>query len=120
MRAHRHARVATGLVVIAVPLGSFWASVFGVSGAGDPAEQVIASRLLLGVEAAVLPDRAPTVRPSAERPARGSMLLGMALAALAVAFGLRSRRLRSDAASVGPLVRSTRLEARAPPHLQLA
>jgi hypothetical protein len=120
MRVHRQAQVATGLVVVAVLLGSLWAGVLGASGAGNPADQLTASRLL-GVEAAVLPDRAPALRPSAERPeSGGSMLLGMVLAALAAAFALRAQRLRSDLALVGPLVRSTRLEARAPPHLQLA
>jgi hypothetical protein len=121
MRVHRQAQAATGLVVVAVLLGSLWAGIPGASGAGDPADQLTASRLLLGVEAAVLPDRAPALRPSAERPeSGGSMLLGMVLGALAAAFGLRPRRLRSDLALVGPLVRSTQLEARAPPHLQLA
>ena len=50
----------------------------------------------------------------------GSLLLGMLLAALAAAFAVRPQRLRSDLAVVGFLVRSTQLEARAPPHLQPA
>jgi hypothetical protein len=121
MWVHRQAQVATGLVVVVMLLGSFWAGFLGASGAGNPADQVTASRLLLGVEAAVLPDRAPAVRPSAERPeSGGSTLLGIVLAALAAAFALRPQRLRSDLAPVWPLVRSTKLEARAPPHLQLA
>jgi hypothetical protein len=121
MGMHRQAQVATGLVVVAVLLGSLWAGFLGASGAGNPADHLTANRLLLGVGAAVLPDRAPALRPSAERPeAGGSMLLGMVLGALAVAFGLRLRRLRSDLALVGPLVGSTQLEARAPPYLQLA
>ena len=120
MRVHRQAQVATGLVVVAVLLGSLWAGVLGASGAGNPADRLTASRLLLGVEAAVPPDRAPALRPSAERPESGGMLLGMVLAALAAAFALRSQRLGSDLGLVGPLVQSTQLEARAPPHLQLA
>ena len=121
MRVHRQAQVATGLVVVAVLLGSLWGGVRGASGVGDPADQVTASRLLLGVEAAVLPDRAPALRPSAERPeSGGTLLLTMVLAALAAAFALRPRRLRSDLALVGSLVRSTQLKARAPPHFQPA
>jgi hypothetical protein len=121
MRVHRQAQVATGLVVVAVLLGSLWAGVLGASGAGDPADQLTASRLLLGVEAAVPPDRAPALRPSAERPELdGSLVLGMLLAAFAAAFALLRRRLRPDPALVGPLVRSTQLEARAPPYLQPA
>ena len=116
MRVHRQAQVATGLVVVAVLLGSLWAGVLGASGAGNPADQLTPSRLLLGVEAAVLPDRAPALRPSAERPeAGGSMLLGMVLGALAAAFVLRPGRLRSDLALGELLVRSTQLKARAPP-----
>jgi hypothetical protein len=121
MRVHRQAQAATGLVVVAVLLGSLWAGVLGASGAGNPADQVTASRLLLGVEAAVLPDRAPALRPSAERlESGGSLLLGMVLAALAAALALCPQRLRSALALVGSLVRSTQLEARAPPHFQLA
>jgi hypothetical protein len=121
MRVHRQAQVATGLVVVAVLLGSVWVGVLGASGEGNPADQVTASRLLLGVEAAVLPDRAPALRPAAERPdAGGSMLLAMVLAGLAAAFALCPQRLRSDLALVGPQVRSTQLKARAPPHFQLA
>ena len=90
MRVHRQAQVATGLVVVAVLLGSLWAGVLGASGAGNLADQLTANRLLLGVGAAVLPDRVPVLRPSAERPeAGGSMLLGMVLGALAAAFVLR-------------------------------
>jgi hypothetical protein len=121
MRVHRQVQVATGLVVVAVLLGSLWVGVLGASGVGNPADQVTASRLLLGVEAAVLPDRALALRPSAERPKScGSMLFGMVLAALAAAFALRPQRLRSDLALVGPLVQSTQLDARAPPFFQLA
>jgi hypothetical protein len=121
MRVHRQAKVATGLVVVAVLLGSLWTGVLSASGAGSPADQVIASRLLLGVEAAVLPDRTPALRPSGERPeSGGSMLLSMVLAALAAAFALRPRRLRSDLGLVELLARSAQLEARAPPHFQLA
>jgi hypothetical protein len=121
MRVYRRAQVATGLVAVAVLLGSVWANGLGASSAGNPADQLTASRLLLGLEAAVLPDRAPALRPSVARPeSGGSMLVGMVLAALAAAVGLRPRWLWSDWALVGPLVRSTQLEARAPPHLQPA
>jgi hypothetical protein len=123
MRTHRQ-QATIGLLVLAVLLGSLWAGALGGSGAGDPADQLTASRSPVDVEAAVLPDRAPALRPSAERPDAGGrllpLLLGVPLAALAAAFSLRARRLGSDLAPAGSLVWSNQREARAPPSLQPA
>ena len=119
MRVHRRARATTGLVVLALLLGSLWAGALGGSSAGSPADRLAPSRSLVVVRAAVLPDRAPALRPSAERPEPGSpLLLGMLLAALAAAFTLSPRRPRLDLGLLVPLVRPAQSEARAPPDLQ--
>jgi hypothetical protein len=123
MRVHRQRWATTGLVVLAVLLGSLWAGTLAASGAGSPADGLASSRSTLA-EAAVPPDRAPVLRPMAERPDRSGrllpLLLGMVVAALAASFGPGVRRPRSDLAPVRPLVWPGRLDARAPPSLQPA
>jgi hypothetical protein len=120
MPAHRKQRATRGLVVLAVLLGSLWTGTLAV-GAGNPADQLSASRAELGLEAAILPDSAPALRPSSERPDPGGPVLpGLLVAGLAAAFAVGPRRLRSELAPAGSLVRSTPLQARAPPHLQSA
>jgi len=83
MRVHRQAQATTALVVLAVLLGSLWAGVLGASGPGTPVDQLTASRSLLGLEAAVLPERVPALYPSAERPEPGGRLLPLLLGLLA-------------------------------------
>jgi hypothetical protein len=119
MPAHRTQRATRGLVVLAVLLGSLWAGTLA-AGAGNPADQLSASRARLGLEVAV-PDSAPALRPSTGRPDPGGRLpLCLLVAALVATLALRPRRLRSDPAPVGSLARSTQLQARAPPRLQPA
>jgi hypothetical protein len=123
MRVNRQRRATTGLVVLAVLAGSLWAGALAGSRVSGPADQLTASHARLGVEA-VPPDRAPALRPSAQRPNPGSphipLVLGMVVAALAAMSRPRARRRRSDRARVGALVWSTQREARAPPRLQPA
>jgi hypothetical protein len=124
MRVQRQRRATTGLVVLAVLLGLVWAGAPTASGAGSPVDRMASSGSTLGVEAAVPPDRAPVLRPTAERPDRGGrllpLLLGMVVAALVASLGPGARWLRSGLAPVGPLARPPRLDARAPPTLQPA
>jgi hypothetical protein len=123
MRVSRQARSTTALVVLAILLGSLWAGVLGASGPGTPAAQLTASRSILGLGAAVLPDRAPALRPSAERPDPGGrllpLLLGLLGASLAVAGGVPARRRGSGLPARLP-VRAVPRGPRAPPRLQPA
>lgn len=123
MQGNRQRRATTGLVVLAVLLGSLWAGSLAGSRLSGPADQLTASHAQLGVEA-VPPDRAPALRPSVQRPDPASrhipLLLGMVVAALAATSRPRARRRRSDRAWVGALVWSTGRETRAPPNLQPA
>ena len=124
MRVKRQAQPTTGLVVLAVLLGSLWAGVLGASGSGTPAAQLTAGRSLLGLEAAVLPDRAPALRPSAERPDPGGrllpLLLGLLAASVTVADGVPARRRRSSRAPARSPVLAAPRGPRAPPGLQPA
>jgi hypothetical protein len=120
MPAHRTQRATRGLVVLAVLLGSLWAGTLA-AGAGNPADQLSASRARLGLEVAILPDSAPALRPSTGRPDPGGRLpLCLLVAALAATLALRPRRLRSDPAPGRVAGPATRLQARAPPRLQPA
>jgi hypothetical protein len=123
MRVHRQAQSTTELVVLAVLLGSLWAGVLGASGPGTPAVQLTASRSMLGLGAAVLPDRAPALRPSAEPPDPGGrllpLLLGLLGVSLAVAGGVPARRRRSSLPARLPVLAVPR-GPRAPPRLQPA
>jgi hypothetical protein len=124
MRTSRQRQATTVTVALAVLLGSLWAGGLDPSATGDPTAQLSVTRPMPGIEAAVLPDRAPALRPSAERPDPAGRLLpllvGLLLAAFAATFGLAARWLRSEGAAVGSLAWSSHREARAPPHLQPA
>jgi hypothetical protein len=54
MQVHRQAQATTTLVVLAILLGWLWACALGASGPGTPVDQLIASRSLLGLEAAAI------------------------------------------------------------------
>jgi hypothetical protein len=123
MRTSRQRQATTVIVVLAVLLGSLWAVGLNPSATGDLTSQLNVTRPMPGIEAAVLPDRAPALRPSAERPDPAGRLLPLLLgllAALAATFGLAARWLRSEGAAVRSLAWSSHREARAPPHLQPA
>jgi hypothetical protein len=124
MRAHRQQQATTGVLVLAVVLGLLWAGAPGASSAGDPADQLSAGRAPLGVEAAVPPDRAPALRPSAEHPAPVGrllpLLLGLLAASITVAHGAPARRRRPSRVPARSPVPSAPRGPRAPPHLQPA
>jgi hypothetical protein len=119
MRERRRQRATRGLVVLAVLLGSLWAGGLASSTAGGTAGQLTASRPLLGVEAAALPDRPPALRPSTERPDPTGRLLpllgGLLAGSLAVVSGARDRRRRSGPTPARSPVLSARQGPRAPP-----
>jgi hypothetical protein len=122
MRTHRQRQATTIVVALPMLLGSLWAGTF--ASAGTSADQLTTSRTRLGIEAVVPPDRAPALRPAAERPDPGGrvlpLLLGLVLAGLAAGSGLARRRPRSDLAPIGSRAWSSHREARAPPFLQPA
>lgn len=124
MRVHRQAQATTALVVLAVLLGSLWAGVLGASGPGIPVDQLTVSRSLLGLEAAVLPERVPALYPSGERPEPGGrllpLLLGLLAASVTVANGVPTRRRRSSPAPAWSPVLAAPRGPRAPPGLQPA
>ena len=125
MRVHRQAQATTALVVLAVLLGSLWACALGASGPGIPGDQLIASRSLLGLEAAALPDRAAGLRPPAERPDPAGrlllpLLLGLAAASVTIANGVPTRRRRSSRTLAPSPVLAASRGPRAPPRLQSA
>jgi hypothetical protein len=124
MRVNQQRHAATGLVVLAVLLGSLWAGSLAASAAGNPTDQLAASRSLLGLEPAALPDRVPALRPAAERPDPGGrllpLLLGLLAASLTVASGVPARRPRSSLAPARTPVLSAPWGPRAPPRLQPA
>ena len=122
MRVHRQAQATTALVVLAVLCGSLWACALGASGPGTPVDQLIASRSLLGLEAAALPDRAAALRPPAERPDPAGrlllpLLLGLVAASVTVANGVSASRGRGPAPAQSPVLAAPRAP-RAPPRLQ--
>ena len=124
MRVQRQAHATTAFVVLAILLGSLWAGVLGASGPGPPVDQLTASRSLLGLEAAVLPERVPALYPSAERPEPSGrlipLLLGLLAASVTVADGVPTRRGRAGPAPAWlPTLASLR-GPRAPPGLQPA
>jgi hypothetical protein len=124
MRVNQQRQAATGLVVLAVLLGSLWAGGLAASAAGNPADQLAASRSLLGLEPAALPDRGPALRPAAERPDPGGrllpLLLGLLAASLTTASGVPARRRRPSLAPARSPVLSAPRGPRAPPSLQPA
>ena len=123
MRANLR-RPTTGLVVLAVLLGSLWAGGGTAPATGGPAGQLTAAASLPGIEAAALPDRVPALRPWAERPDPGQrllpLLLGLLAASLPVAHGVPGRRRRSGRAPARSPVLAIPSGPRAPPRLQPA
>ena len=124
MRANLRRHTTTGLVVLAVLLGSLWAGGGTAPAIGGPAGQLTAPASLPGIEAASLPDRVPALRPSAERPDPGKrllpLLLGLVAASLTVAHGAPARRRRSARAPARSPVLAAPSGPRAPPRLQPA
>jgi hypothetical protein len=113
----------TGLVVLALLLGSLWAAGPTAPTGGGPPGGLSGRAALPGIGAAVLPDRAPALRPAAERPIPGGRLvplLGMLVASVAIAHGVRASRRRFGPAPARSLVPSAPRGPRAPPHLQSA
>jgi hypothetical protein len=124
MRVNWRRHRTTGLVVLAVLLGSLWAGGLAVPAAGGPAGQLAGGASLPAIELAALPDRVPALRPAAERPELGARLLPLLAAVLAasvaVAGGACARRRRSRPAPARPVVRSASRGPRSPPRLQPA
>jgi hypothetical protein len=124
MRANLRRHTTTGLVVLALLLGSLWAGGGAAPATGGPAGQLTAPASLPGIEAASLPDRVPALRPSAERPDLGKrllpLLLGLLAASLTVAHGVPARRRRSGQAPARSPVLAAPRGPRAPPRLQPA
>lgn len=124
MPVNRKRHATTGLVVLALLLGSLWASGAAAPAAGNAGGQLASSASLPGIGPAALPDRIPALRPSAERPDPGGRLLpllGALLAAsLTVASGVPARRRRSSLTPARPPVLSAPRGPRAPPRLQPA
>jgi hypothetical protein len=122
MPVNRKRHATTGLVVLALLLGSLWASGAAAPAAGNAGGQLASSASLPGIGPAALPDRIPALRPSAERPDPGGRLLpllGALLAAsLTVASGVPARRRRSSLTPARPPVLSAPRGPRAPPRLQ--
>jgi hypothetical protein len=123
MRTQRQQPATRVLLALAVVLGSLWVGGPAARPA-DTADRLAAIHTQPGFEPAVLRDRAPALRPSVGRsdPSGRSvpLLLGMLVAALAVAGGMRVGRSRPGMARTRSLARSTSLGARSPPSLQPA
>jgi hypothetical protein len=124
MPVNRKRHATTGLVVLAVLLGSLWASGAAAPAAGNAGGQLASSAPLPGIGPAALPDRVPALRPSAGRPDPGGrllpLLLGLLAASLTVASGVPARRRRSSLAPARSPVLSAPRGPRAPPRLQPA
>jgi hypothetical protein len=125
VQANRQHQATTGLVVLAVLLGSLWAGGLAASAAGDAADQLAASRALPGVEPAAPRDRVPALRPPVQRPAQSGrlvpLLLGLLAASLTAASGIPAGRRRSIRAPArSPVLSTPRRGPRAPPRLQPA
>jgi hypothetical protein len=124
MRTHRQRRATTVTVVLAVLLGSLWVGGLHAPATGDPGGRLDVTRPAAALEAAVLRDGAPALRPVTERPRPGGRLLlllvGLVLAALAAGPVLAGRRPRSGPAPARSLAWPSHREARAPPFLQPA
>jgi hypothetical protein len=114
------------LLVLAVALASLWAGglAAGGLGAGDPATQLAAGRSLQGIDAAVAPQRLPSLRPASERPEPAGrqvpLLLGALVPALALAYRTRAGERRPGIARARSLAPAVPRGARAPPRLQPA
>jgi hypothetical protein len=121
MRTRRQRLTARVLLALALLLGSVWVGDAAASAAGDPAGRLADGRSRAAVEAAVLRDRAPALRPAPERPGPpGPALLVTLVAALAGVTGWRAVGVRLHPAGGHQPVRAASLGARSPPHLQPA
>jgi hypothetical protein len=124
MRVNRQQQSARTFLVLAVLLASFWTANLAAPAAADATNHLTASRLLPGIEPAILRGRLPMVRPPVERQGPGGRLvpalLGVVVAAVAVAAWVHAGWSRPGSARAWSLTRSTRREARAPPFLQPA
>jgi hypothetical protein len=123
MQANRQQQATRVLVVLAVLLASVGTASVAAPVAAHSSIHLTASHPLPGIEPATLRDRLPALRPPVERSDPTGrllpVLLGVLVAALAVAYGCAGQS-RSGLAGAKSLVRSTRREARAPPLLQPA
>ena len=125
MPVNRRRHITTGLVVLALLLGSLWASGAAAPEAGNAGDQLASSASLLGIGPVPLPDRLPSLRPSAERPDPRGRLLPLLVGLLAAFFltaasSLPARRRRSSRALARSPVLSAPRGPRAPPRLQPA
>jgi hypothetical protein len=107
------------LLALVAVLGSLWTGGVAASAVGDPAARLTAGHARAAVEAAVLRDRLPALRPPLDRPGPwgAALLLGVA-AALAGAFRWRAVQVRHRLAGVRSPGAAASLGARSPPHLQ--
>jgi hypothetical protein len=123
MQANRQQQATRVLLVLAVLLASVWTAGVAAPAAGLSTIHLTGSHPLPGIEPAILRDRLPVLRPPVERPGPSGrlvpVLVGMLVAALAVAYGCAGQS-RSDLAPTRSLVRSTPRGARAPPPLKPA
>jgi hypothetical protein len=122
MRTDRRLRTARMLLALVALLGSLWVGGVTSSTVGDPAGQLTAGRAPAAVEAAVLRDRLPALRPPLDRPGPWgtALLVGVAATALAGAFRWRAGEVRHRLAGVRSLATPASLGARSPPRLQPA
>jgi hypothetical protein len=123
MRTQRQQPATRVLLALAVVLGSLWVGGLAARPADTP-DGLAAIHTQPGFEPAVLRDRAPALRPPADRSDPSGRLLpallGMLAAALAVTGGMRAGQSRPGMARARSLARATRLEPRAPPSFQPA
>jgi hypothetical protein len=121
MRTDRRLRTARLLLALVAVLGSLWTGGVAASAVGDPAARLTTGHARAAVEAAVLRDRLPALRPPLDRPGPwgAALLLGVA-SALAGALRCRAARVRHRLAGVRLLAAAAAPGARSPPHLQPA
>jgi hypothetical protein len=124
MRTQRQQPATRVLLVLAVVLGSLWAGGLAAPTAADAPDRLAASRAELGGEPATLRGRTPALRATVDPPSQNGhlvpLLLGLVVAAVAVAAGPCPGRRRSGAAPPRSLLLSAPRGARAPPRLQPA
>jgi len=123
MRTQRQQPATRILLALAVVLGSLWVGGLAARPA-DTADRLAAIHTHPGIEPATLGDRAPGLRPPVGRSDPSvrlvPVLVGVLVAALAIAGGMRVGRSRPGMVRGRSLARSTRLQPRAPPSLQPA
>lgn len=124
MRIQQKHSATRVFLVLAVVLASLWAGGLASSVVENSTNHLTASRPLPGIDAAILRDRLPALRPSPERPDPGGrllpLLLGLLAASLPAAYGVPARRRRSGPAPARSPVHSAPPGPRAPPRLQPA